>query len=351
MKCIIPGPNVKVLGRAIHSLAKLGDDLYIESIENELFFRTVNLSKTAYASFSFSSNFFLYFSSEKSGRCGPITCQISMRSTLSIFKSPMTLERTTDSIQIQFHPNSDNIVFIVKYKKGVIKTFKVPVIECEALQAYYAKDASPNSITIQPKIVGEILTNFQNNQDEITWKVTKSSMIIKNYSEPEDDCDGIRTEICVDKSEFDDYKIENDTEVTFCLKELRAVLLFSDGVSLPLTANFSTSSRPIVFVIKSEIFEVNIVVSTLSGEDNTETLDNLSAPETGNSDNTQKLSQNNTFNGDQFDPSPELMPNTSISNGGRLRHVFEKCFEKDEYSVKNLPGYDIVYASDSDSDL
>lgn len=59
-----------VLGRAIHSLAKLGDDLYIESIENELFFRTVNLSKTAYASFSFSSNFFLYFSSEKSGRCG-----------------------------------------------------------------------------------------------------------------------------------------------------------------------------------------------------------------------------------------------------------------------------------------
>lgn len=50
-----------VLGRAIHSLAKLGEELYVESSANDLSFRVVNSSKTAYASFSFSDDFFSFF--------------------------------------------------------------------------------------------------------------------------------------------------------------------------------------------------------------------------------------------------------------------------------------------------
>lgn len=56
--------SISVLGRAIHSLAKLGDELYVESSQADLSFRTVNMSKTAYASFTFSIDFFSFFKDE-----------------------------------------------------------------------------------------------------------------------------------------------------------------------------------------------------------------------------------------------------------------------------------------------
>lgn len=272
-----------------------------------------------------------------------------MRSALSIFKSPLMLEKATESLQIYFQPNSDKLVFIIKFKKGVTKTFNVPVIDCEALQAYYSKDSSPNSITIQPKIVGEILSNFPNHQDEITWKVTKNNMTVKNYCEPEDECSGMRTGICVDKDEFDFFKIECETEITFCVKELRAVLLFSDSVSLPLTANFSICSKPLVFVIKNDIFEVNIVVSTLS--DSSSSIENLSNPESSMCDsatNNFKKNCESLVNG--YQPEADPLDNEVLSGRERLKEVFRKCFDKDEFDIKNLPGYDIIYAPDSDPD-
>lgn len=289
-----------------------------------------------------------------------------MKSLLSIFKSPMSLEKTTESIQIQ-SPSNDNLIFIVKYKTGVLKTFKIPIVNCEALQAYYLKDSTPNSATLQPKIMWELLANLYNSQDEITWKVTKNNLIIKNFLEPEDECEGLRTEISVNKSEFDNFKIEKETEVTFCLKELRAVLLFSDGVSLPLTFNFSTSSKPIVFIIKSDSFEVNIVVSTLSG-DTSECSTNFSLPGTINRLITSKNVDNGNLSGNQTEPiqlissdsgSESASASASASSSGndkgrdaeRLKHIFGKCFQWEKYDVKNLPGYNVVIASDSDSDV
>lgn len=51
-----------VLARAIHSLAKIGDELHIEPTENGLTLKTVNSSKSAYSAFSFHIPFFLNYS-------------------------------------------------------------------------------------------------------------------------------------------------------------------------------------------------------------------------------------------------------------------------------------------------
>ncbi|KAK3896098.1 hypothetical protein Pcinc_000228 [Petrolisthes cinctipes] len=61
MKCVIPGVNIKVFGRAIHSLAKIGDELYIEPQTDGVSFRTVNSSRSAFASFVFGKAFFTLY--------------------------------------------------------------------------------------------------------------------------------------------------------------------------------------------------------------------------------------------------------------------------------------------------
>uniref|UniRef100_A0A494BAL0 RAD9 checkpoint clamp component A n=1 Tax=Mus musculus TaxID=10090 RepID=A0A494BAL0_MOUSE len=34
MKCLITGGNVKVLGKAVHSLSRIGDELYLEPLKD-----------------------------------------------------------------------------------------------------------------------------------------------------------------------------------------------------------------------------------------------------------------------------------------------------------------------------
>ena len=52
-----------------------------------------------------------------------------------------------------------------------------------------------------------------------------------------------RTQIVLGVGEFDEYKIEADTSITFCLKELRAILSFAEAVNLPINMYFELAGR------------------------------------------------------------------------------------------------------------
>ena len=45
MKFVVPGSNVKLLGKAIHCLAKIGDEVYLEPARDSLALRAVNSSR------------------------------------------------------------------------------------------------------------------------------------------------------------------------------------------------------------------------------------------------------------------------------------------------------------------
>lgn len=62
MKCVIPSQNVKIVARAVHSLAKVGDEIFIQPAEDELLFRTINSAKSAFAEFRMCRSFFSSFS-------------------------------------------------------------------------------------------------------------------------------------------------------------------------------------------------------------------------------------------------------------------------------------------------
>ena len=49
MRCVIPKAHLKIFARAVHSLAKIGDDLYLDAGESGLAISTINSSRSAYA--------------------------------------------------------------------------------------------------------------------------------------------------------------------------------------------------------------------------------------------------------------------------------------------------------------
>ncbi|XP_027436116.1 cell cycle checkpoint control protein RAD9A isoform X5 [Zalophus californianus] len=78
MRCLVTGGNVKVLGKAVHSLSRIGDELYLEPLEDGLSLRTVNSSRSAYACFLFAPLFFQQYQAAGPGQ-EALRCKILMK--------------------------------------------------------------------------------------------------------------------------------------------------------------------------------------------------------------------------------------------------------------------------------
>ncbi|XP_005102659.1 cell cycle checkpoint control protein RAD9A [Aplysia californica] len=272
MKCTIPGVNLKVFGRAIQSLSKIGDELYFEPLEDGLYLRTVNSCRSAYGYFQFSPSFFLHYIDGSSGQDGRssdeegLRCKIGMKSVMAVFKSLPTIDKTVEKCRISLNMSEARLIFQMYCRHGIIKTHNLAFIECDTLQAVFSKDLCPNKITAPPKLLCDAVLNFQSTQEEITLIVRPDFLALKNYVEDEPDITKvIHTEMTLSPDEFDHYQVGVDTEVTFCLKELRAILSFVDITDLPLCLHFECAGRPVTISISSDLsFEGNFVLATLA---------------------------------------------------------------------------------------
>ncbi|XP_038217384.1 cell cycle checkpoint control protein RAD9A [Zerene cesonia] len=266
MKCHIPGPNVKVLGRTIHALARFGDELYLESLSDSILLRTLNAAESAYAMVKFNKNFFTFFNynyystDDKEG----LKCKISMKSALNTFKSPTHMDKQVENLEIKLDPESCKLIFIVKCKHGIVKTHFVSILDCKAMQAVYTKDLVPNRITSSYKILSEALNNFQSSDDQVTIEASANSIILRNYVDSNMDLTKIiRTQINVKSQEFESYVIGSDTTITFTMKEFKALLSFAEALTLPIQLHFEVTGKPAVFIVHNgSTFEAHFVLAT-----------------------------------------------------------------------------------------
>ncbi|XP_050677605.1 cell cycle checkpoint control protein RAD9A isoform X2 [Leptidea sinapis] len=388
MKCHIPGPNVK--GRTIHALARLGDELYLESLSDCILLRTLNAAESAYAMVKFNKNFFSYFNynyyctDDKEG----LKCKISMKSALNTFKSPTHMDKQVENLEIKLDADSCKLIFVVKCKHGIVKTHFVSILDCKAMQAVYTKDLVPNRITSPHKILSEAIGNFQNSDDQLTIEAFSNSLIIRNYIDSKTDLTKvIRTQISIKPIEFDSYIIGEETTITFTLKEFRALLAFAEALSLPIQLHFEVTGKPAVFIVHNgSTFEAHFVLATSKPDiptqetptqnnsmidrkrkevDNTQgtvrkkahlsidlskCLDEdshlfnfIDIPEDGTEvekeNQTQKVWHTSKIDCDNIPPSP--------TSKMKLKTIFKRCFES-TFDVRSIQGN--VLAENSDSE-
>lgn len=274
MKCVIPGQNVKFFGKSIHCLSKIGDELFFEALEDGLALRTVNSSRSAYACFIFNKSFLGEYDQgadqiDGSNPTELLKCKVTMKSVLAIFKSLTTIEKIVDRCKIVFQPDRCRLVFILHCKHGIVKTHNLTYQECESLQAVFGKEFCPNNITAQHKVLQDTVSNFPTSCEEITLSVCPEHVKITNYIDDEPDRSKVvHTVMTLAPEEFDYFRIGIDTKVTFCLKELRAILAFSEYVNQPLSLHFEQAGRPIVFSFESDdLYVGDFVMATLSEND------------------------------------------------------------------------------------
>ncbi|CAK9810877.1 Cell cycle checkpoint control protein RAD9A [Anthophora quadrimaculata] len=272
MKCVVPGANVKILAKAIHALAKIGDEMFIEPQKDTISFRTVNMANSAYADITFFQSYFSYYIYGDLQENDALKCKISMRSAMTVFKAPNLIDKQVETCHIRLEPNASEILFILKYKNSITKTHLLPILDCEILQTVYDKDCASNKLSSQPRVLADALQNFHQHLIEITLEVSEQKLLLRNYL---DDASGLsnttRTLLALGKGEFDRYDIGSETSITFCMKEFKSILSFAETIGALFNIYFEAAGRPVIFALKNPSFEVNLVLSTLSSDADSQT--------------------------------------------------------------------------------
>ncbi|NWX11726.1 RAD9B protein, partial [Aegotheles bennettii] len=263
--------SLPVFGRAIHAIARISDEFWFDPVEKGLALRSVNSSRSAYAYVFFSSMFFQHYCWTAVSRpCQEekqlsLPCKLIIKSVLPVFRCVNVLERNVEKCSIYTNVNDHHITFQLLCKHGVVKTYNLKFQECDPLQAVFAKHMCPNILKVHSRLLADIMIHFPTSQEEITLAVTPMKVCFKSYTEEDTDFSKtMLTEIQLNPDEFDYFQVGVDSEVTFCLKELRGLLAFSEATGVPVSIHFDIPGKPIAFSIEDMVLEASVILATLS---------------------------------------------------------------------------------------
>jgi len=195
------------------------------------------------------------------------------------------------------------LVIELQCKMGIKKTYRLTFEECEALQAVYSKETCPNKLVSRPRLLIDIVNNFHSNLDEISFVVTEKMFKVKSYIDDEKKTGPnrvLQTELTVDPKDFEEYTCNtNAGDITFCLKEFKALLQFCEAAGQAISIWFEQGGRPILFSVNFfAAFEIYFVLATL--------LDTASSSQSSASDPPTPVRQHKQYSASPSTPSSSM---------------------------------------------
>ncbi|XP_012613001.1 cell cycle checkpoint control protein RAD9A [Microcebus murinus] len=354
MKCLVTGGNVKVLGKAVHALSRIGDELYLEPLEDGLSLRTVNSSRSAYACFVLAPLFFQQYQAITPGQ-DLLRCKILMKSFLSVFRSLAMLEKTVEKCCISLNGRSSCLVVQLHCKYGVRKTHNLSFQDCESLQAVFDPASCPHMLRAPARVLGEAVLPFPPALAEVTLGIGRGRRVILRSYQEEEEADStvkaMMTEMSIGEEDFQQLQAQEGVAVTFCLKEFRGLLSFAESANLNLSIHFDAPGRPAIFTIKDSLLDGHFVLATLSETDpHSKDLGSQELHQPVPQLQDYSTSHLDDFANDDIDSymiamettvgseGSRVLPSVSLSPVRQLSHSPDPHSEEDEAEPSTVPG-------------
>ncbi|XP_005670698.1 cell cycle checkpoint control protein RAD9B isoform X1 [Sus scrofa] len=273
LKCGLSGSQVKVFGKAIQALSRISDELWLDPSEKGLALRSVNSCRSAYGCVLFSPVFFQHYQwsasvkMNDSDKISNLNCKLGMKSILPIFRCLNSLERNVEKCKIFTRSDKCKVVIQFFCRHGIKRIHNVCFQESQPLQVIFEKNMCTNMLVIQPRVLAEAIVLFTSSQEEVTLAVTPLNVCIKSSNEESMDLtSSVYSEMFVGPEEFDFFQVGVDTEITFCFKELKGILTFSEATRAPISIHFDFPGKPMALSIDDMLLEANFILATLADE-------------------------------------------------------------------------------------
>ena len=301
-------------------------------------------------------------------------CKVMVRSLLLAFRSLSVLEKTVDSCSLETVGENCKLLVSMNCRHSVTKQFSVGLVECEALRAVYDITKCTNRWIIQAKVMQEANGNFLTNQEEVTMQLGIDSFKMSNYIDDYDEKKHVHTELSMQPGEFEQFNLVEEANITFCLKELRSLLMFAEHLQMPISASFSQGGQPMVLTVsQGQSINCTYVLATLSEDgsviDTTttttpnnrlhSTMRDTQVPTTFPITLSPNLStipmemppslhQTQDVSLNLRPPDEDCMEGTPPSK--RKNFMFRRCFDA-TFNPQAVPGTERVLAPDSDEEM
>ncbi|KAK3843417.1 MAG: Rad9-domain-containing protein [Linnemannia gamsii] len=291
MKAIIPIVSIKGFQNVLTCLDKVGEDITIEARQDRLILSTLSLTRTAYANFTFTRTFFESYSLDLSNPAiqhdedGPfLRCTIIAKALVSACRVRGNIEEKIHNLSVYLNSAEGvgedcRLTIEVLFRSGCIKFHKLLYQSClENLQLIDSVDTFQNSWEMGAPAMNGLADYFSSKAEEMTMKFSNNGIVLQTFNDSGDDSDKSKrfgaTMVPVDRASMNQYHMHDEGQIVFSLKEFKAILAFSVGLRLSMSAYFDASDRPIVFIAESEnVVSAKFALATINipGERNTQT--------------------------------------------------------------------------------
>ncbi|KAJ2316225.1 hypothetical protein IWW52_003752 [Coemansia sp. RSA 2704] len=308
MEAEVPASALKKFYKALQCLSRVSNDISIEAHPEHLELSTVNAARSAFASFTFRRNFFDVYElgrQQHSAQSGAtLQCKVLAKPLVGIFKSRgagqsravekciLRIEQDTGSI----HAGSSQgelasecrLVVRVAYKEGICRTHRMYYELGQTLHPVYDRRDFKSHWRVGAKVAADWVSHFARGLSEVSFWMSASQVQLRSWSEGQyvntgrtqiDAIDttqrSLLTELTLVPAEFDVYELAgtHPIELTFSLREFRALLQYAEAMDMPLTARFNKGGDPLMLGVGTGYASSSEVRSTVY----TQTSDEMSA--------------------------------------------------------------------------
>eukprot|EP00891_Asterochloris_glomerata_P002327 jgi/Astpho2/2327/Aster-x0527 len=269
--------QIKLFKNGLACLHKTGAELTLEATPEKLVLRSINSSKSAYASVTYYSRFFESFDVFDRSL---LQAGMLMKQVLAVFRTQrmkrLTVELDTMTHKLQMTVLADN---------GLCKRYKVPCMEAQVLVASVDADALPTKMVARTGELSKLLGSFQASLEEITVLAFPDPeqetaggscrpVEIHSYHDPtRGDAEKLlHTELALDPNEVcDTYSHTSDEigDVTFNLKDFKHMLSLCEAFNANVMLSFGMPGAAVVaapaFAGDQELYvDAELILATLT---------------------------------------------------------------------------------------
>ncbi|KAK0116071.1 hypothetical protein ONS95_013104 [Cadophora gregata] len=251
------------LHSALACLSKFSEAVSIEASHDKLVLTALNSSKSAYASFTLGSKFFLKYLYKPVRTAGSLpkdkfTCRIYNKALLSVFKGRTvdpTREKDTAvekcNVSVEDGEGQTKSRFVIKMicRHGVLKTYRLTFEAVAPMHALFVKESANNSWSISSRTLREFVEHFGPGTEQLDiysedGRVSFTSYTEKIMSGSEILKQPLHTTIAVDTLEFGEFSVEEKLHIVISVKDFKAIVAHSGISNTMVKALYSHPASP-----------------------------------------------------------------------------------------------------------
>ncbi|PRW61626.1 Cell cycle checkpoint control RAD9A [Chlorella sorokiniana] len=239
--------QLKLFKHGLQALQKIGSELLLEALPARIVLRTINSSLSAYLSVTYNAGFFDAYDVLD---CNVVQAGLLMKHVLSVFRT-----QRVDKILFDLSTVTCKATITLHCENGLTKSYKLPTMDSEILQATVDKQQFAVRITAETAAFSRLLASFHSGLEEVTLVALPDGshrpVHVNSFIDPQKGHmdKSLYTSVQVEPSEtFVSFVNSADevTDVTINLKDFKAMLGLCENLGVQIRLWFDSPGNPLV---------------------------------------------------------------------------------------------------------